>query len=304
MTLFQIEVIILLNLPHFFLFFLILACGDIESNPGPNNKGKLSIMHWNVNSLAAHNFAKLSSLQAFNSTHKFDLICIGESFLDSSLSSNDPSLALSGYTLERSDHPQDTKRGGICIYYKETLPIQFLNINNLPECLICEILYNKKKCFIICLYRSPSQTSDEFDIFIQKLEGIIDRISNPGNPNMIMIIGDFNAKLSIWKHDDPDTEEGSEISMLTSSYGLTQVISEPTHILNNSASCIDLLFTNQPNLISKSGVFSSLHPQCHHQIIYAIVDFEIFFPPPYERRIWHYDRADIESIRSCINSIN
>ena len=121
-----------------------MICGDIEINPGPRKDENLSICHWNLNSISAHNFVKFSSLQAFNSIHNFDLICISETFLDSSVAIDDSDLNFNGYNLVRSDHPSDVKRGGICIFYKETLPITFLNITNLTECLICEILFNQK----------------------------------------------------------------------------------------------------------------------------------------------------------------
>ena len=261
-------------------------------------------MSLDINSIAAHNFAKLSSLQAFNSYHKFDLICISESFLDSTFTGEELSLNFNGYKLARSDHPNHIKRRRVCVFYRDTLPIRFFNITNLPECIIGEILYNQKKCFIVSLYRSPSQTTDEFDEFLVKLEGIIDNISNPGSPNLIFLIGDFNAKLSTWKHDDPDTDEGIAFSTITTSYGLTQIINEPTHILSNSSSCIDLLFTNQPNMISKSGVYSSLHPSCHHQIIYANINFKVFFPPPYHRQVWHYTRCNVVGIRQSIDNID
>ena len=40
---------------------LLLLCSDVELNPGPNQNTakKLSICHWNLNSIAVHNFAKL-----------------------------------------------------------------------------------------------------------------------------------------------------------------------------------------------------------------------------------------------------
>ena len=289
---------------NIFIAYLLMICGDIEINPGPRKDQNLSICHWNLNSIAAHNFAKLSSLQAFNSIHKFDLICISETFLDSSFAIDETALDFNGYKLVRSDHPDDVKRGGVCIYYKDTLPIRFLHITNLSECLICEILYDQRKCFIVSLYRSPSQTPAEFDDFIAKLEIIIDNIITPSSPNLIFIVGDFNAKLSNWNHDDPDTDEGIEISTITSSYGLTQIINEPTHILPNSSSCIDLLFTNQPNMVIKSGIYSSLHPNCHHQIIYANINFKLYFPPPYERQVWHYSRGDIEGIKQSIENLD
>ena len=298
------DILLSASLQYFLLSFLLLLSGDIEVQPGPVDKNKLSICHWNLNGLVVHNFIKLSSLQAFNTMHKFDVICISETFLNSSISSDNPSLALNGYKLIRRDHPLDLKRGGICIYYKESLPIKFLNISNLSECLICEIIYGNKKCYIVSLYRSPSQNNEEFENFMNKFENIIDKISTPGNPNLIFIVGDFNAKLSTWNPVDVDTFEGIELGNLTSSYGLSQIISDPTHILPNSSTCIDLIFTNQPNMVTKSGVYSSLHPNCHHQITYACINFKIFFPPPYERKIWHYGNANIESIRSSLNNID
>ena len=52
---------------------------------------------------------------------------------------------------------------------------------------------------------------------------------------------------------------------VTSQNGLHQEINKPTHILNNSSSCIDLIFNSQPNLLMESGVHPSLHPNCHHK---------------------------------------
>ena len=300
----SIDILFLFFLQYFLVVKFLLRCGDVESNPGPKDKHCLSVCHYNINSLVAHNFAKLSSLEAFNAVHKFDIICISESFLDSSFSSDDSALVLKGYQLVRADHPLDIKRGGTCIYFKEILPIKVLNVINLPECLLCEISYENQKCFVVSLYRSPSQSTNEFQNFLKELEILIETICTPDNSNLVIIVGDFNAKLSIWNPTDPDSIEGIEISAMTSSYGLTQIISEATHILPNSSSCIDLLFTNQPNMITSSGVLPSIHPNCHHQIIYANINFKIFFPPPYERLVWHYERADVDAIRQSINNIN
>ena len=78
------------NVCHLYIFIacLLMLCGDIEVNPGPRKDQNLSICHWNLNSISAHNFAKLSSLQAFNSIHKFDVIFIFENFLDLSFATD------------------------------------------------------------------------------------------------------------------------------------------------------------------------------------------------------------------------
>ena len=91
---------------------------------------------------------------------------------------------------------------------------------------------------------------------------------------------------------------------MTSQSGLNQIINEPTHITKNSSTCIDLLFTSQTNLVIESGVHSSLYPNCHHQIIFEKFDLRIFYPPPYERNVWHYKQANTELIRRAIDNFN
>ena len=44
----------------------LILCGRVKLNPGPKNTKYLSICHWNLNSLAAHSFAKVTALKAFN----------------------------------------------------------------------------------------------------------------------------------------------------------------------------------------------------------------------------------------------
>jgi len=257
-----------------------------------------------LNSISAYNFEKLSLLQGYNCIHKFDIICLAETYLDSSFANDDSNLTIDGYNIIRADNPLDVKRGGVCIFYKETLPIKIINITPMTECLVLEISCANKKCVIASLYRSPSQDYDEFEQFLQNLDLLINNTIININPDCFIMLGDFNAKLNAWLPNDNNTHEGISINNLTSSYGLTQLINKPTHILPNSSSCIDLIFTNQPNMIINSNVHSSLHPRCHHQIIYAKINFKIHYPPPYERRIWHYNRANIEDIRKSIEKFN
>ena len=51
----------------------------------------------------------------------------------------------------------------------------------------------------------------------------------------------------------------------------------------------------------ESGVHSSLHPNCHHQIVFAKINLKIYYPPPYEREIWHYEKENADLIRRLIN---
>ena len=72
------------------------------------------------------------------------------------------------------------------------------------------------------------------------------------NPFLTTMIGDFNAKSSSWYLNDITSFEGSQITFLASQFTMYQVIKEPTQILDNSYSCIDIIFTSQPNMIMDS----------------------------------------------------
>ena len=68
-------------------------------------------------------------------------------------------------------------------------------------------------------------------------------------------------------------------------------------MLNSFSSCIDQIFTSQPNLVMESRIHLSLHSNCEHQIVSARFNFSIFYRPPYERTVWHHERANTKLIR-------
>ena len=97
--------------------------------------------------------------------------------------------------------------------------------------------------------------------------------------DFVLMIGDFNAKSCNWSINDTTTREGAQLDSITSLYGMKQLIPEPTHILQQSSSCIDPIFTNQSNIVMDLGVDSSLRPKCHHQIAYSKLNLKIEYPP-------------------------
>ena len=68
------ESVFLSLLTFLFIFFLLQSHGEIELNPGPRKtkENTLSVCHWNLNSITAHNFSKLTQLKAYTSTYKHD----------------------------------------------------------------------------------------------------------------------------------------------------------------------------------------------------------------------------------------
>ena len=122
-------------------------------------------------------------------------------------------------------------------------------------------------------------------------------------PFATFFTGDFNAHSQLWWPDGDTTPEGSALEDLFTLLGLSQLISEPTNFESHkNPSCIDLIITDQPNLILDSETRPSLDPYCHHQIIYGKINFRIPPPPPFERKIWHFKRANLAAIKMSMTS--
>ena len=124
------------------------------------------------------------------------------------------------------------------------------------------------------------------------------------NPFLTIFLGYFNARNTLWWSGDVITSEGLELNERSSYYNLHQLTNTATHILPTSESCIDRFFTSQPNLVSESGIHASLFPRCHRQIIYAKINLKIYYPPPYERLVWDYSKAELTNIRKSLSQIN
>ena len=122
------ESVFLSLLTFLYIFLLLQSHGDVELNSGPRKtKGNtLSVCHWNLNSITAHNFSKLTQLKAYISTYKHDFICLSETYLDCSTLDN--LIDIEGYTLARADHLDNIKRGEVCIYYKESLLVRVISL--------------------------------------------------------------------------------------------------------------------------------------------------------------------------------
>ena len=138
---------------------MLFRCGDVKANPGPNYS-YLKFCHWNLNGLVTHDSIKISLIQAYITQYNYDIICLSETFLNSSTQTNDDRISIDEHNFIRADHPSDSKRGRVCIYYKEHIPlIKRDDICTLNNCLVTKIRSQGEKCLLTCIYRSPSQKS-------------------------------------------------------------------------------------------------------------------------------------------------
>ena len=120
-----------------------------------------------MNSLIAHN--KTSLLAADTSTQRYDIICLSETYLDSSVPHDTDGLPRKGYYQVRADHPGKIISGGVFIYFKKDLVLLALDVSFFPESLLCEFPIGGKRGYVTvtyCIALIASQTLNLVTIYL------------------------------------------------------------------------------------------------------------------------------------------
>ena len=146
--------------------------------------------------------------------------------------------------------------------FKEQLKLKQIITPIFSECILCEISMENKIGYIDVTYGSPSQTVTEFADFLENFEKPLYQMQQ-FRSSFVGMLGGFNTKSKSW-NKGITSNEGSQIDSLATTYGLQQLISDPTHILSNFSTCIRLIFTDQPNLVVDSGFHPFLNTNYHH----------------------------------------
>ena len=177
---------------------------DIEANPGPGGwRSSLSVCHWNLNTISVEDLSKLSQISTFLNVDQFDISCLTETFLDSSVLLEDTKPAIEGYKLFRCDHASNLRRDGVGLYFKDHLPLTLRpDLTTLDECLVCEIQNGFKRFSLTVLYRSPSKSIEQFSLFRQKWEEAIININGCAHT------------IAIWEISLPEIQSGGMVILL------------------------------------------------------------------------------------------
>ena len=149
---FQLFSLIFIEIEH-------MLSGDIHPNPGQFDNS-LKFCHWNLNGVCARDKIKIPLLEAHNSIFHYDLMVLSETYLNETVKNED--IMIDGFSTEifRSDHPSGDKQGGVCVCFKENLPVKHRkDLEILQETVTCEISLG------VALYRSPNQSNEDFEEF-------------------------------------------------------------------------------------------------------------------------------------------
>jgi len=194
-----------------------------------------------VNSRSAVN--KIPEIQLMIQTDKIDILFLSETWFHADLL--DAQFQLDGYTLlrrDRAQHKTFRRGGGVAVYIRRT--IQYRRRHDLEhhehEVLAMDIATDSRQCphiTLLAYYRPPN---DNMLTFCKDLEGTL-HFASSNCP--VIVVGDFNAKLSTWCSSDDDTREGLLLQDCLDTTGFQQVVTSPTRFsaCGSTSSCLDLV---------------------------------------------------------------
>jgi len=143
------------------------------------------------------------------------------------------------YKLGANYCGHNLKQGGVCIFVCES--IKFSNINILKynkeqdiEIAAVQLNNQKRRINVICVYRAPC---GNFELFMNKLEIILNSLHSHNSE--LIICGDININ-----YLEPRNKK-DQLDSLLGTYNLTDTVSFPTRIANNSATLIDNIFIDK-----------------------------------------------------------
>ena len=168
------------------------------------------------------------------------MICLVETWLDANM--DDSEIAIQGYSIIRLDR---NRHGGGVLFYINNLFSYSLVFKGTDyfECIIlsvfCASRLNSPDLTIALMYIPPNSCQSLFDTLFCTLCNLdVSMFSN------FVLLGDFNIDYFCTQ-----SPLFSKLNFIVSSFNLTQLVSEPTRVSNNSSTLIDLI--NRPLLNQK-----------------------------------------------------
>ena len=193
------------------------------------------IMSLNILTLMKH----LDELRVLADHQKPDILAINETKINDKIS--DQEIAIDGYYVERRDRNQFG--GGVAMYIHNSVEYKIRDdlVNFEIECLTTQVKIGMSKPFLVTSLYSPHNTTGH----LNKIDSLITCIDTENKESIIT--GDTNCDFI--KPTDYTTFEKNN-----KNHGLTQLIEDPTRTTDSTATLIDHIITNKPDIVGQSGV--------------------------------------------------
>ena len=214
-------------------------------------KDWLRIEHVNAQSL----LSSLDEVKLLLTDRNIDVLCISETWLHAN--TPDGYVDIQGYKIFRRDNGRG---GGVCLYVISSLNPSIIT-PGVPEQVGVEDVWVQVQCrklpsmIIGCVYRHPKALTSSFDYMQEVFKVVCLRGKS------VFIMGDFNDNMLV---------KGNRMSKIIRDNKLTQIIDKPTRITSHSATLLDLIITNKPEMILSNEVVP--HVIADHHLVSVVIN--------------------------------
>ena len=246
---------------------------------------------------------KMDELRLLMKNHNPHIVCITEVKPKRAGFTLSPAeISVDGYNLYVNDLSAPASTRGCAIYISNKIKATQVTINGQNEDSVwVEInLLNTDKLLVGCIYRSPNADAHENDI-VNKL------LVETSNMNFShkLIMGDFNFKNIDWSSCSVTSNDKGAANFLDAVGDgfYYQHVTKATRLrIDNEPSLLDLIFTNEENMVENLEHTSPLGKSDHVVISFG---YNCYSPPSdSSQEKFQYNRGNYDKIRNRLQAID
>ena len=196
-----------------------------------------------------------------------DILCIDETKLNETFP--DAQFIIENYQFTPFRRDRNNKGGGKMVFIRKELLAKSLEDfeTKSTETILIELLISKKRWCNIFIYRPPKYDKK---VSFQELSKTISQAINKYDN----ILGDLNIDVSGSKGLNDN-----HISELNDTFNLINLVKASTCFKTTRGALLDVLLTNQPNSLPKTGICETRLSDCHKMVFTIFRSTFIRLPP-------------------------
>nr|CAI5861793.1 unnamed protein product [Callosobruchus analis] len=234
------------------------------------NKGTLKIGHINVRSL----IPSIVDFEELVISNNLDIIGVSETWLSDDIPSD--LLSIPDFNVYRND--RQGRGGGVAVYVRSSIKCKVVDIETPTNALECMIITFKVRHSSFCVgifYRPPKENLLEA---IQFLDNKLASLRSEYDE--LVLLGDFNVNVLI----------DNKLNDCLQTYGLKQIITEPTRITETSATLLDPIFVSNIEKVIANGTVNA-DTFSDHAMAFCDISCNLHSKPKY---VTHRDFAMLD----------
>lgn len=226
------------------------------------------------------------------------MLLLTETWLTDDIRDDEVLSELPNFQLYRNDRAS-TRGGGVLIAVHEQLSCSVVHIKTELEMLWVLIKARPQSVVLGVCYRPPRASSN----FSNQLNQAMCQLTS-AHPNAhVLLFGDFNFPQIEWRtsnvHSSTGVGEANAFLDICLNFNMTQLVTEPTRVSQDTASVLDLILTNNPESLSRIHYLPEISD---HKTIHATFSFQPLKRETYKKTIHLYDRGDYETINEALSA--